>query len=50
VECLRDYSQVLESRGDRDAALEQLKHAIEIGRRPLPATQEDETTAGWLVS
>ena len=50
VDCLRSYSQVLEARGDRDAALDQLKRAVEVGRRPLPAVEEDDIRAGWRVS
>jgi tetratricopeptide (TPR) repeat protein/DNA-binding XRE family transcriptional regulator len=50
VECLRSYSQVLETRGDRDAALEQLKQAVEVGRRPLPRVAEDDLASAWRVS
>ena len=49
IECLRNYSQALETRGDRDAALEQLKRAVEIGRRPLVEVAED-MAAGWRAS
>ena len=49
IECLRNYSQALETRGDRDAALEQLKRAVEIGRRPLVEVAED-VAAGWRAS